>query len=345
MPVEFRCTGCSKLLRTPDESAGKKAKCPQCGEIVDVPLASQSEAAPVVTSPFAQAAATNPFGDSDAGRGSRTGSANPYISPSLSETPFATKTPVAGLTHQIISFDEVMRTSWEFLKLQFGQVILCGLLMIALSIGGAIVAGIVGSIGQAIGNMYAVIFFGFIQQIISFGVNTYLQLGLLIFGLRLVRTGVPSVSDMFAGKAYLLRGLGLFLIVTLISYGAFLLCLAPAFVTLAFGEDVVTFAAFVICVLVGVGLASYIMLRLLLATTFLVDRNEGVIASLRLSGQFMTGNKLTTFLLLIVTGLLSTIFMLVTCFVGSIVVAPIFFGILVPTIYLTATGQPIYRTR
>ena len=45
MALEFRCAGCSKLLRTPDESAGKKAKCPQCGEIVDVP-----QATPVPTS-------------------------------------------------------------------------------------------------------------------------------------------------------------------------------------------------------------------------------------------------------------------------------------------------------
>lgn len=37
MPIEFFCPGCSKLLRTPDESAGKKAKCPQCATIVDVP--------------------------------------------------------------------------------------------------------------------------------------------------------------------------------------------------------------------------------------------------------------------------------------------------------------------
>ncbi|MBI2479840.1 MAG: hypothetical protein HYV60_14760 [Planctomycetia bacterium] len=222
MLIEFRCTGCSKLLRTPDESAGKKAKCPQCGAIVDVPLASQPEAAPVVTSPFAQATDTNPFGDSGAVPGKRTESANPYLSPSIREMPFAAKAPAAGLTHQVISFDGVLRTSWELLKLQFGQVILCGLLMIALSIGGAIVAGIVGAIGQAIGNVYAVIFFGLIQQVISFSVNTFLQLGLLIFGLRLVRTGTPSVSDIFAGKDYLLRGLGLFLVVTLISYAAFL---------------------------------------------------------------------------------------------------------------------------
>ncbi|HND52264.1 MAG TPA: hypothetical protein PLV92_07700 [Pirellulaceae bacterium] len=40
MPIEFRCNGCQKLLRTPDESAGKKARCPDCGAIVDVPLTS-----------------------------------------------------------------------------------------------------------------------------------------------------------------------------------------------------------------------------------------------------------------------------------------------------------------
>ena len=31
MPIEFRCTQCNKLLRTADASAGKKAKCPDCG--------------------------------------------------------------------------------------------------------------------------------------------------------------------------------------------------------------------------------------------------------------------------------------------------------------------------
>lgn len=343
MPIEFRCPGCSKLLRTPDESAGKRAKCPQCGEIAGVPLTSQLDSAPLVSSPFAQATATNPFGDSGTGTGNRADSANPYVSPNISEMPFAPKSQVAGLTHQVISFDGVLRTSWELLKLQFGQVILCGLLMIAISIGASIVASIFGGIGQAMGNIYAAVVLGFVQQVITFTVNTYLQLGLLIFGLRLVRTGNASVSDIFAGKAYLLKGIGLFLIVTLITYASFLVCILPALATLMIGEDVITFAAFTICVLLGVGLASFVMLRLLLATTFLVDRNEGVFSSLRLSGEYMYGNKLTTFLLLIVTGLISTVFMLVTCFIGSIVIAPFFFGILVPTIYLTATGQSTYR--
>ena len=37
MPIEFRCTQCGKLLRTNDDSAGKQAKCPQCGLVLPVP--------------------------------------------------------------------------------------------------------------------------------------------------------------------------------------------------------------------------------------------------------------------------------------------------------------------
>ena len=37
MPIEFQCTGCGKRLRVGDENAGKKAKCPECGALADIP--------------------------------------------------------------------------------------------------------------------------------------------------------------------------------------------------------------------------------------------------------------------------------------------------------------------
>lgn len=37
MSIEFHCRKCHNLLRTPDETAGQPAKCPQCGEISTVP--------------------------------------------------------------------------------------------------------------------------------------------------------------------------------------------------------------------------------------------------------------------------------------------------------------------
>ena len=37
--IEFACKHCGKRLVIPDESAGKKGKCPQCGTLVQVPRA------------------------------------------------------------------------------------------------------------------------------------------------------------------------------------------------------------------------------------------------------------------------------------------------------------------
>ena len=37
MPIEFPCPTCRHLVRTPDATAGKKGKCPQCGAVVQIP--------------------------------------------------------------------------------------------------------------------------------------------------------------------------------------------------------------------------------------------------------------------------------------------------------------------
>ena len=37
MPIEFHCSGCQTLLRVPDGSAGRQAKCPQCDRLLDIP--------------------------------------------------------------------------------------------------------------------------------------------------------------------------------------------------------------------------------------------------------------------------------------------------------------------
>ena len=61
MAIEFRCHHCAKLLRTPDESAGKKSKCPECGTIQAVPeqgLESPSSAKPF---PSAPSMSQNPY--------------------------------------------------------------------------------------------------------------------------------------------------------------------------------------------------------------------------------------------------------------------------------------------
>ncbi|MDX1945501.1 MAG: MoxR family ATPase [Pirellulaceae bacterium] len=44
--IEFTCTSCGRTLKVAANAAGKRASCPQCNTIVQVPLASQPAAAP-----------------------------------------------------------------------------------------------------------------------------------------------------------------------------------------------------------------------------------------------------------------------------------------------------------
>lgn len=43
MPIQVTCPGCQTTLKTADSSAGKRAKCPKCGGVIQIP------AAPAVT--------------------------------------------------------------------------------------------------------------------------------------------------------------------------------------------------------------------------------------------------------------------------------------------------------
>src|SRR3954471_21013835 len=46
--IEFHCTGCGRALKVPASAAGKRASCPQCSAVVQVPLTSQATAPPAM---------------------------------------------------------------------------------------------------------------------------------------------------------------------------------------------------------------------------------------------------------------------------------------------------------
>lgn len=91
MPIEFSCPGCRKVLRVADSAAGKKARCPDCSTVSDVPQASQySEAAgdfssfgtgasPAGNTSGGNAPAENPFAQKPTPQDSSAD--NPFASP------------------------------------------------------------------------------------------------------------------------------------------------------------------------------------------------------------------------------------------------------------------------
>jgi len=338
MPIEFRCTSCAKLLRTPDESAGKRAKCPQCGTIVDVPDSSQEtnrdDAVPTGD------VARNPFAPSDADtRPAQQDPINPYSSPATMAPASKPEAAPAELQHSRIEFDDTLRTSWAFFMENLKPLALFGAVVFGISVGMQIVGQAGGVAVQAANEPALFVVFTTLNTIIGILVQTFVSLGTVIYMLKMVRTREAKINDLFAAGPYLVKGILLYLLLALVFGGIVLVCIGPGLATIPLEEPGITGAAIVVGAVIAIPLVITLALRFTLCWFFLVDRSAGVMESLTLSGQYMQGNKLTAFLIFLVVGVLGGIFFLCTCCFGQIFYIP-YGGILASMIYLTCTGQP-----
>ena len=361
MPIEFRCHSCSKLLRTPDESAGKKAKCPQCGTIVDVPASATSggQAAPPATDrPSAQAPgsgldSSNPFGGPatlgmgaagvDAAR--EPGGVNPYASPKLATDPYQAKVGVEGeLVHNFISFDQILGTTWSLVTENLGPVMLFGLVMFVVNAGLGIVNQVIGFAAQASGVPAVIVAFQFASIGVNLVVQTWLWIVAVLFCTRFARDRRADLNVFSQAGPYFARSLGLLLVVGgIIVLLLLLFCGTPALVAwITTRDEGTTVVAAVIGVILWFIPYVLVLMNYMLCMFFVVDRQEGVFAAMGLSRKFMRGNKLTAFLVMLVVSILGGIVITCTLCLGRIVVDPFSF-MAMTLIYLTATGQNFQR--
>ena len=103
MAIEFKCQGCQKTLRVPDEFAGRKAKCPNCQTILKVPAANETVAPQQVQPPIESssdlfAGLDSPDSTSSYGQSSPSPSAtgNPYSRPQAQSYQGSGGTPHRG---------------------------------------------------------------------------------------------------------------------------------------------------------------------------------------------------------------------------------------------------------
>jgi len=83
MPIEFACPGCNKHLRVADSAAGKRARCPDCGAVSNVPTASPA-------SDFSGFSAPQPASDSEAQWSTGNWTSEPPPAKAATGSPFAT---------------------------------------------------------------------------------------------------------------------------------------------------------------------------------------------------------------------------------------------------------------
>lgn len=86
MPIEFHCTQCHLRLRTPDDTAGKQARCPNCGTLVPIPLAAEGPE-PQTGAADWQAAAVPPHDGAQPNPFADPPPLNPYQTPAGSLSP------------------------------------------------------------------------------------------------------------------------------------------------------------------------------------------------------------------------------------------------------------------
>lgn len=330
MPIEFHCQKCNKLLRVPDGSAGKKAQCPSCQTILEIPTA----APPPPTDPFA--APSEPKGSSAPGPGNQgsspfsgpgsfapPGQAPPPTPPPMSDNPFAS--PMASASHPPeyatsssgsivptqIEIGDVMSEAFRIFKSDMG--LLIGAYVFVTVVTNGLNQVIEVSTGPLIdGLQEAGIGLVVLLHFASTALGIFLGIGQTVLVLNIVAGRKANFSDLFSGGPYFWRVLGASILVSLmVMFGLLLLIVPGIILALMFGQFY----------------------------NLIVDRNVGVMDSLSISKEITTGNKATLLVLgFVAVGI--SILGLLACCIGIIFAAP-YIQVMVAVAYRKMAGLPI----
>ncbi len=300
MAIEFRCTDCGKLLRTGDDTAGRQAKCPECGTVMTIPAAAPSDSMPPPQPPTPPPSGVDP-------------------APSLQPP----GQPACAITPSTLDLGEVFSRTWTIFKPNWG---IC-LLVLVMVWFTSFVVYLASSLIPIVGSLILGVF------------NIWIGIGMALYFLKTARGQKVEIGEIFAGGPYFLKILLAAILINLIVSGIILACVLPlALIGLLISKEAVLIL-FGVGVVVAFPVIAYVMLAISQYYYLILDRDVNVIESFTMSRDLMEGNKLTLF----VIGLLSVLITIVAIIpfgLGLLFAAP-FFALMCPVIYLTITGQPM----
>ncbi len=306
MTIQFQCGACQQTLAVPDEIAGKKAKCPNCAAVLDVPTA---PAAQPLASPGAAAAQGAAAAGAAAPSFGPTND-NPYGAPAAQPAPdyvsrhFSKGSLDAGLA---------LSTAWKLFQANAGVLIGATLLSMVISfvvgqINQFITLMVAGAADGAPGAGFFIVFA--VLQIVGMIINSFFLIGLIRICIGIGRNERVEFGMLFSGMPYLLSFLLVYMGFTFLTTIGFLLLIAP-----------------------GV----YLMLTYWPAVMISIDRKESFSKSFGLAGEVASGNRLESFLMvLIMFGV--TLLGAMACGVGLIVALPLVYQMFACG-YLMMTNQ------
>ncbi len=313
MPIDFNCTGCNNRLRVGDDTAGKQAKCPQCGAVLTIPAA---EAISYTPSP------------------SNGEAFNPYQAPQTTSLESSVSVVGGAFQPSRLVSAEVRTLAWEILKQNMGLCVGGGLVMIVLSlaIGGVSSAIAEGVAALITANPILKLLVQFPFVFISWVLSTWITGGAIAFWLALVRNAQPNIQLIFSGSYYFSRLIGPSIVFYL---GIYLYQIASVVIGFASGmaNTPLLFLLFIPLTLIMIyGCFIYGQF-----TYLLVEGHATGMDAFRLSRRIMQGNFLAYLGLMMICGLVM-IGGAILCGVGVLIAYP-YFMLNVILAYLMMTGQ------
>lgn len=237
---------------------------------------------------------------------------NPYRSPSVGPYTAAPAAP-GEIRPTLIDINDVFSRTWAIFKSHWG---LCLWVLVGATLlnffASMLIQGVFRVVGIMAHDRVLAQLLSFLGSVAGGAFGAWLQIGQTMFFVKTARGRNATFSDVFSGGPYFLNIILASILYTLIVIAGFIMFIVPSIIfTFMFSQF------------------YYLIL----------DRNVGVMDSLKLSREVTTGNKLTLFVLGLLSGLLGVVVILLTCGVGLLAVAP-FMALLGAVTYLIMTGQP-----
>ena len=328
-------------MRTPAESAGKKAKCPKCEAVVDVP----DDRNAVDTGRTGAAEAPNPYLPPDAG----------FQPPDAPAMALGQRQPIAEDLRDIVfgpptevhwakvTFDEMLQRSWGIFTQRIGVCLLYALIVFGVNIAFSSVTFVINistQLGAQAANMAWIAFVGSgVSQILTMVFQSWITAGAVIYMLDMARYGNARFSDIFRGHPYMLRVFLFNLLILVVVYGIPGVLGIPGFILLANNADPEWIVAgFAPAVIIGIPIIVWLTLTWYITVLTIIERNQSILQAIKTSSRCMKGNRLIVFAGGAAVGALCVLFTLLTCGAGMFLVIP-FAMLFSCAVYLLATGQ------
>lgn len=216
MAIEFRCTNCQRLLRTPDGTSGKDAKCPECGTTVRIPEPAGHAMSAAVASTSGIAHPVE----------------NPYAAPSRVATAHGLEADDEALRPTRIEIGDIFDRTWQIFKANWAICMGAAWAMpLCIVVGILPLVAIYVLVGLASkDDPLPWVFGGIALGAAAVYLSMLMSLGLHVFMLKIARGEPTTITDLFGETSLVLPALLASVLVTAAVTIGFALLIVPGII-------------------------------------------------------------------------------------------------------------------